>query len=141
MVKTISMECPYCAQTCELHLSSNAAIVILNCPDCKATLMHYENTSIPLSQSQVEVIKTFDGSPSVLKVLRDIMVENHQPAAQKLPLPTKQHTVSLRSEPQRATYKQMLPRKRKRCISGDDILDLQIELGLCRDVGEFVETM
>ena len=70
MVKTLQVKCPHCNQVSEIFLSTNACVIILNCPTCFSPIMYFERKIFLLSKKQVEAIKDTTRNASVLKMPR-----------------------------------------------------------------------
>lgn len=136
MVKTLSMTCPHCNHIAELFLSTNACVIVLNCPSCFSPLMYFENKIFLLSKKQVDAIKGTTHNNTVLKVLDRIA--NAEPDAEfSVPDPHKKTIIPELSPGCRSNGKNV----RQRDISDDDITNLRIELALCKDVQAFVDAL
>ena len=137
MVKTLLVKCPHCNQVSEIFLSTNACVIILNCPTCFSPIMYFERKIFLLSKKQVEAIKDTTRNASVLKMLDRIAHPEHtiRNTAKKLTQVHKTGSTSgseflldLSSRPDREKY-----------ICNDDITNLRIELALCSDTQQFIE--
>ena len=135
MVKTLSMTCPHCNHIAELFLSTNACVIVLNCPSCFSPLMYFENKIFLLSKKQVDAIKGTTQNTTVLKVLDRIA--HTEPVTESSATNPCKKTVNFNSSADRC--KNEHPQKRD--ISEDDITNLRIELALCNDVQDFIDAV
>lgn len=133
MVKTLSMTCPHCNHIAELFLSTNACVIVLNCPSCFSPLMYFENKIFLLSKKQVDAIKDTTQNTTVLKVLDRIA--HTEPATESSAANSCKKSVNFNSSPER--WNNEHPQQRD--ISEDDITNLRIELALCNDVQDFID--
>lgn len=133
MVKTLTMTCPHCTQISELYLSTNACVIVLNCPSCYSPIMYFENKMYLLSKNQVDAIKGTTQNAAVLKILDKIA---H-------PEPIIKNTGS--KVLKQACNKSLVPNTinhnlvDKKYICEDDITNLRIELALCNDSQCFID--
>jgi len=129
MVKTLSIECPHCNKTFDVFLSSNASMVILNCPLCVTPLIYYKTRCFVLSKHQIDRIRKSRQDTTVLKILHSI--------AREEPQSWRQHEEAV------PVGKYMVPATACRSygnghITRDDIVNLRIELETCIDSKEFI---
>jgi len=136
MVKTLSMTCPHCNHIAELFLSTNACVIVLNCPSCFSPLMYFENKIFLLSKKQVDAIKGITQNTNVLKVLDRIAHAEQVTENTTVPEPCKK-TINFNSSSD--SWCNELHRQRD--ISQDDITNLRIELALCNDVQDFIDSL
>lgn len=135
MVKTLTMTCPHCNQISDLYLSTNACVIVLNCPSCYSPIMYFENKMFLLSENQVNAIKGTTQNATVLKILDKIahpesMVNNtglspYKPFINPVATPHLFHNHIWN----------------RKYISEDDITNLRIELGLCTDCQSFIDKL
>lgn len=135
MVKTLSMTCPHCNHISELFLSTNACVIVLNCPSCYSPLMFFENKIFLLSKKQVDAIKGTTQNTTVLKILDRIahtesMAEN-----------TEINSVDKVLAPVPVINNFHPNQVYKKYISEDDIMNLKIELALCNDSQSFIDSL
>jgi len=130
MVKTLSIECPHCNKTFDVFLSSNASMVILNCPLCVTPLIYYKTRCFVLSKHQIDKIRKSRQDTTVLKILHSI--------AREEPQSCREHGAIL------PMGKYMVPAAA--CgtygdghITKDDIVNLRIDLETCVDSREFIK--
>jgi hypothetical protein len=140
MIKTLSIECPHCNKSFDVFLSSNASMVILNCPLCLTPLIYYKTRCFVLSKHQIDRIRKSRQDTTVLKILHSIAREESMPVSR----PTPQR----RSRDQRVPVaKYIAPRAGFRPVGNDnhitrdDIINLRIELETCSDCGQFIERL
>ncbi|MBD3393594.1 MAG: hypothetical protein GF418_15780 [Chitinivibrionales bacterium] len=136
VVRNFKIQCPSCHGTCELYLSTNAPIVILNCPNCWTPMLHNHNGVFILSQRQIDDLsrsKEF----SILNLLE--RVASREPAdarrAAALHDEFRDHAAAMIGT---STPPVFDARDR---ITEDDVLDLRIELETCRDSLEFISRL
>jgi hypothetical protein len=138
MVQTLKVTCPHCNQVAEIFLSTNACVIILNCPSCCSPIMYFDQKIFVLSQSQVDAIKNKARSSSMMSLLRKMTQPEEQPvrkmSAQQGACMEHGHTAFAPSSAIRNA-------DAKIHIGADDITNLKIELALCSDVGEFIDKM
>jgi len=127
MISKITITCPCCSQVSDIFLSTHSPIVLLNCPTCWAAVMYYDEDVFVLSDSQVEEIKKAGGGPKLNKLLERIV--QSKVAVTSGAHRTLHHTAVSHSLPAQV--------RNSRLISHDDIVNLQIELAICRDCSEF----
>ncbi len=136
MVKTLNMTCPHCNHIAELFLSTNACVIVLNCPSCYSPLMYFENKIFLLSKKQVDAIKGTTQNSTVLKILDKIaqtesIVDASGFDSNNKPLNSVPVINDNRNHEQ----------ARQRNINDDDITNLKIELALCKDVQDFINVI
>ena len=137
MIRNIKIQCPECHDTCELYLSTSAPIVILNCPNCWTPMMYNENGVFVLSENQLsELAKNSEFSISNLLD----RFSGHESAEMKMgsadhddPFAPPSTTISTSSPPAGYDVREV--------ITGDDIVDLRIELATCKDSLDFISRM
>jgi hypothetical protein len=130
MVKTLSIECPHCNKTFDVFLSSNASMVILNCPLCVTPLIYYKTRCFVLSKHQIDRIRKSRQDTTVLKILHSIAREE----------PQSWHN----DEDAVPVGKYMVPATSCRAcgsdsITRDDVVNLRIDLETCVDSKDFIE--
>ncbi len=136
MVKTLNMACPHCNHIAELFLSTNACVIVLNCPSCFSPLMYFENKIFLLSKKQVDAIKGTTQNTTVLKVLDRIA--HAEPVTENFATNSYKKTENSTPSPVRLNNNE---HTRQRDISEDDITNLRIELALCNDVQDFINAV
>lgn len=141
MVQTLTVTCPHCNQVSEIYLSTNACVIILNCPSCVSPIMYFDHKIFVLTQNQVDAIKNKTRSSAVMKMLEKIAQPQEQPVV-------------------KSSHKQMMqqnaPRMRISCDTGsvgvsasvrqkyigeDDVTNLKIDLALCNDSAAFIKSL
>jgi hypothetical protein len=136
MVKTLSIECPHCNKTFNVFLSSNASMVILNCPLCLTPLIYYKTRCFVLSKHQIDRIQKSRQDTTVLKILHSIAREEPRSCLQH-EAGRQRNASGVRVEKyittpaQSGTYGAHITR--------DDIINLKIELETCADCGQFID--
>jgi hypothetical protein len=136
MVKTLSIECPHCNKTFSVFLSSNASMVILNCPLCLTPLIYYKTRCFVLSKHQIDRIRKSRQDTTVLKILHSI--------AREEPPSWHQHEASRhRNESGVPVGKYISTAALCGACGGnitqDDIINLKIELETCADSKQFID--
>lgn len=141
MVKTLMMKCPGCGQTTEVFLSTNACMIILNCPSCFSPIMYFENKIFLLTNKQVNEIKGSTQNTNIIKMLDKIAHPEHTltqtQTAKKLTAAQQCSSCSETTHGYTHSYKPV----REKYICEDDITNLRIELALSNDVGQFLESI
>jgi hypothetical protein len=138
MVKTLSIECPHCNKTFDVFLSSNASMVILNCPLCLTPLIYYKTRCFVLSKNQIDRIRKSRQDTTVLKILHSIAREEPQSLHRRA-------TARRGVADEVPVSKYIAPRagfgssSSSSHITRDDIINLKIELETCSDCGQFIE--
>jgi hypothetical protein len=134
MVKNIAIECPHCNQTFEVFLSSNASMVILNCPTCLTPLVYYKTRCFELNQKQVDRIRNSKQESTVLRIIHSIAHDDT--------LSAKHHTCTIQTA---TAEKYIAPSatflSRGRYITQDDVINLRITLETCTDSKQFIELL
>lgn len=131
MVQTLSMKCPHCSQISDVFLSSNASVIILNCPVCTTPMLYFENRIFPLSDEQIEDIRNSRQDRAVMQILQSIVHDNGTVSnAIKAPGTAVKNSPPIVTSVTGGKY-----------ISEDDITNLRIELELCRDSQEFIDNL
>ena len=140
MVQTLNVTCPHCHQTAEIFLSTNACVIILNCPSCCSPIMYFDQKIFILSQSQVEAIKNKARSSSMMNLLRKMTKPEEEPVHK---LHALQHgtVTGPCNTPHIPVHSPDRASERKIHIGSDDITNLRIDLALCNDVAEFIDRM
>jgi hypothetical protein len=138
MVKTLSIECPHCNKTFKVFLSSNASMVILNCPLCMTPLIYYKTRCFVLSKHQIDRIRKSKQDTTVLKILHSIARED--PPQQAL----RRHSATLRCTAAPVPVgKYIAPGAGfsggNSTITRDDVINLRIDLETCADSKQFLE--
>lgn len=140
MVQDLMVECPHCHQIAEIFLSTNACVIILNCPACSSPMMYFDHKIFILTPQQLQTIKNKNKGLPSLSMLRNMFREEQEPVQKpsthlqraghmcpKVP-PVWENTLNI-SDPF------------KIIIGDDDITNLKIDLGISRDVLEFVAVL
>lgn len=144
MVKSLTVQCPHCHQVSDIYLSTNACVIVLNCPTCMSPIMYFENKIFLLTDKQVNAIKDTTHNAAIMRMLDriahpEVPVEKASLKATAHATNTSQslsevsggapaHNISSRSS-------------RDNDISPDDITNLRIELALCNDSQAFIDSL
>ena len=135
MVQELRVTCPHCHQVADIFLSTNACVIILNCPSCCSPIMYFDQKIFVLSEHQVEAIKNKSrGSGSMMNMLEK-MVKPEELPVRKNACCTEMSDAT--GTPYRIAPPESAPSEIY--IGSDDITNLKIELALCNDVLEFVD--
>jgi hypothetical protein len=132
MIRKISLICPDCHQPCQLYLSSDARIIILNCPTCWAPIMYHNYGTYLLTNSQISDLKKDAGEKSLMNILHDIG-EKKQPE----PVSHEKNELEYAAVP----VKKSAFQRKGSPISRDDITNLRIALETCTDTLEFINNL
>lgn len=138
MVQELTVECPHCHQVADIFLTTNACVIILNCPCCSSPIMYFDEKIFILTPQQLETIKKRSHSASAMNMLKNL-VKSEQ-------LPVKNQVLQRNEElVQEQLGKSILSRltppsnsDAKIHIGDDDITNLKIELGRCTSVEDFL---
>lgn len=138
MVKTLTVKCPHCNQVSEIFLSTNACVIILNCPTCLSPVMYFDRKIFPLSKTQIDEIKETKESGEMMKMLERISMPEQPVIKTAHKLAQVSGTVIQGKQP---CSSGIGLHQREKYISDDDITNLRIELALCRDSNEFIDSI
>ena len=133
MVQELKVKCPHCHQVAEIFLSTNACVIILNCPACCSPIMYFDHKIFILTDRQIEAIKNRASNNPATNIMRK--------KARPEELPVKKNVLygeSAASFGVSSNASSIQPHNQKIHIGTDDITNLKIELALCNDVSEFV---
>ncbi|MFP4163962.1 MAG: hypothetical protein ACLFQB_08975 [Chitinispirillaceae bacterium] len=131
MVQTLSMKCPHCSQISDVFLSTNASVIILNCPLCMTPMLYFEKRIFPLSDEQIEDIRTSRQDRAVMRILQNIVhSDSHSGQLESGGTAVKNQSKVISSAAPGGKY-----------ITDDDITNLRIELETCRDTQEFIDSL
>lgn len=138
MIKKVVIECSQCHQTCELFLSTDARIIIFNCPSCWTPVMYFRNRIFVLNQHQVDEIRNRAPQGSIMKILQKIVGSSSAVSA------VGQETEACAScagshEPCLVNTHGKL--SGNRAITRDDITNLRISLETCKDAQQFIDSL
>ena len=133
MVKKLTVKCRHCQQVSDLYLTTDARIVIFNCPSCWSTVMYHNGAMFVLNHDQVDKIVHAPDQETMAGVLASI-------AGRTLELGGVGNTESttLRESVKARIKLPVLHRDTELVITPDDVLNLRIELETCPDVAEFI---
>jgi len=131
MVKAITVECPCCHDVWELFLTSNAFLIILNCPKCYKTLLYHHHKCSLIDQHQIKQLQSADEESAIRNILKGIIKKE---AARPGGAP-------VRSEYQTAVLEMEKMRMVESRITRDDVTNLRIQLELCKDVKTFIDSL
>ncbi len=135
MVQELKVTCPRCRQTADIFLSTNACVIILNCPSCCTPIMYFDRKIFLLTERQIQAIKNKIGNNSASYLKNGAVL----PAK----LPVKKNAAVMRDFP--ATYisskdaVSLSNKYSKTAICEDDIVNLKIDLALCKDINDFLK--
>lgn len=139
MVQELVVKCPHCQQVAEIYLSTNACVIVLNCPTCSSPIMYFDHKIFLLSNKQLEALKN-NTRHNAMNEIRKM--------AQPPQLPVHKKQVQHKHASQENMC-DMSPRavissgasSKNILIGQDDITNLKIELALCDDVQQFIDKM
>jgi hypothetical protein len=138
MVNTLSIECPHCKKTFDVFLSSNASMVILNCPLCLTPLIYYKTRCFVLSKNQIDRIRKSRQDSTVLKILHSIAREEPRSWRQGSTRHRRSGGVPALKYSARGAGSGTFG-----CghITRDDVINLRIELETCSDSSQFIDRL
>ncbi|KMQ50016.1 hypothetical protein CHISP_3048 [Chitinispirillum alkaliphilum] len=139
MVTILTVTCPDCAQVSDIHLSSDAGVVILNCPNCSSPVMYFDNKIYLLSPNQIEAIRNSARESDMMNVLQKIVYSSKtKVVAQKSSKYSSGKTTEgmgvIRSSAEQNAAE-------RGYISDDDLINLRIELERCTDSKDFIDKL
>jgi len=141
MVQELTVECPHCHQVADIYLSTNACVIILNCPSCASPIMYFDQKIFILTPNQLDAIKNKARGSSMMSMLKKMMRPEELPVQNRAP-------VQQFHESHGSVHQQMVQHKfpvpscsTKIHIGTDEITNMKIDLEMCRDVQEFIQKM
>ncbi|NLD93302.1 MAG: hypothetical protein GX639_11615 [Fibrobacter sp.] len=148
MVKSLTVQCPHCHQVSDIYLSTNACVIVLNCPTCMSPIMYFENKIFLLTDKQVSAIKDTTHNAAIMRMLDRIahpevpVEKTAEKASMKATAHTTNSSQSLSEVSGGEPVHDIRSRSsRDRNISPDDITNLRIELALCNDSQAFIDRL
>lgn len=148
MVKSLTVQCPHCHQVSDIYLSTNACVIVLNCPTCMSPIMYFENKIFLLTDKQVSAIKDTTHNAAIMRMLDRIahpevpVEKTAEKASMKATAHTTNSSQSLSEVSGGVPARNIRSRSSKdRNISPDDITNLRIELALCNDSQAFIDRL
>jgi hypothetical protein len=138
MVKTLTVKCPHCLQVSQIYLSTNACVIILNCPSCLTPIMYFDRKIFLLTRNQVETIKNSQQESAVMRMLKRI-VKTEAPIRDTAGKIVRHCNTELVDRS--FTFHQQQVSTAEKYISEDDITNLRIELEVCRDSQQFIDRL
>jgi hypothetical protein len=148
MVKSLTVQCPHCHQVSDIYLSTNACVIVLNCPTCMSPIMYFENKIFLLTDKQVSAIKDTTHNAAIMRMLDRI-------AHPEVPVEKTAEKTSMKATARATNTSQSLAEvsgdvavhdnsdlsSRDKDICSDDITNLRIELALCNDSQAFIDSL
>lgn len=136
MIKTVTIHCPQCDQTCDLFITIDASMLMVTCPECGTPIISYDQDHFSTPVSKKTFISGTCLNPSTSHIIKKITdksncIANHDKKMDKC---------SLRINPARhpnseGTYSD------QKTIEPDDLTNLRIDLAMCKDVSEFIDRL
>lgn len=136
MVQKIKIQCPHCFEECELFLSTNAMVIVMNCPSCWTPLAAGKSGAMAISEDDMAQLAVDNRQKTMSRLLEKL---NSVTGA-----PKREHAKVLHSE---ASHKGHMGSDSDTnpslttdgCgITCDDITNLRIELATCEDSLDFI---
>lgn len=140
MVTILTVKCPHCEQISDVHLSTNAGVVILDCPQCSSPVMYFDDKIYLLSAAQIEVIRKSSRQSDIMRLLREV-VELEAPYTFSREEPLYEPSKKVAQPQSCSTAVSRIKTERQQVISSDDLTNLRIELELCTDSGDFIDRL
>lgn len=142
MVKTLTVQCPHCHQVSDIYLSTNACVIVLNCPTCMSPIMFFENKIFLLSEQQVDAIKDTTHNAAIMRML-DRIAHPEMPVRNTAEKVTQVHSSSAccRMDSGLPSVDFSDRTSRESDICNDDLTNLRIELALCGDSQQFIDNL
>ena len=130
-MKPLYVKCPHCKEVSELFLGSEAYMIVLNCPSCNSALMYYYGKTFEIDEGEIEKIQGNLQMTTVQGILKNI---NAREGAKS------RTSMMVKPAEQRATHKAGAPVRESHLIP-DDITNLKIDLGMAKDVNDFIKNI
>ena len=129
-MSTIQITCPHCKEESEIHLESDARMVVLSCAHCKTSLMYYYGETFQVDSVEMSTLseKRMQAVQGYMK-LKD---PNQVSATQ-----TSKTLAKRKGEPAHAVGAPVLDRQ----IHEDDLTNLRIDLETAEDVLDFINRL
>jgi hypothetical protein len=139
MVKNMIIQCPSCHEVSELFLSSNAAVIVLNCPHCWTPILSNKSGVYILPENNIKAIKTVKNDNDIMKLLDSmpVMEEQPSPAMREQKVRNYKYSHCQASNAASTTF----AGTRDDLISHDDITNLRIKLETCQDSKDFIDQL
>ncbi|MFP4520801.1 MAG: hypothetical protein ACLFQK_01520 [Fibrobacterota bacterium] len=152
-MKSIVVKCPECGDISELFLTSDAHMIILNCPGCKTPMMYYYGNTFKIDEKEIEKFGkdgSFKNIAGLLGAASGKKQFSSSKAAKSKPLFNPEKTKSKTKEAP-VNYrkyefkKEFRPRHKagepvsEKIITRDDVINLKIEFSRINTVQEFLD--
>ncbi len=132
-MNTLRIHCPHCGGNSQLYLASRPLILVVNCPDCQATLLHSED-------------ETFKVDSSKIVHMNSLQIREYIHNLKDLSQSVKTSTIS---PPRLRSFNKSVPRAshsagealREAHITPDDLINLKIDLESCMDISDFIKKL
>jgi hypothetical protein len=138
MITTLDVKCPHCGQVSQIFLSTSVSVIILNCPSCFSPIMYFRRKIFLLDQQQLnkiagpaaratevfKLIEQLDGVKATAPCFAEKAAHFKENARQIVP-----------------AERFAIDRPEGKYITGDDCTNLRIELELCRDSQQFIDSI
>lgn len=134
MLRKVKVECPHCHMVSQLHLGTEAPVIVVRCPSCSTSLLVSNGQMVVLSDDEMEAMRGEDGN----EILQRILSEHGLPGGQErcdAPVSPKRETADQQDD----DSVEDPPAPSVREIGYDDVLDVYTELEHCADSREFIE--
>lgn len=142
MVKNLTVQCPHCHQVSDIFLSTNACVIILNCPTCFSPIMYFDKKIFLLTKNQVDAIKDTTHNAAIMRMLDRIAHPELPVRNSAKKLTQSQGGTSVQVATASACSVEVSDRAlREIQICEDDITNLRIELALCTDSQQFIDQL
>ena len=162
MVKSLTVQCPHCHQVSDIYLSTNACVIVLNCPTCMSAIMYFEKKIFLLNDKQVDAIKDTTHNAAIMRMLDRIAhpeipvektekVEKTTAAAKASAAQAAVSNATQADTDNGHSCKSVAPSvsaskysgrpQRDRDICSDDVTNLKIDLALCDDSQAFIDSL
>jgi Zn-finger nucleic acid-binding protein len=131
-MKKIRLICPACKKSHPLALKSEKSVLLLNCPECRAILLHYGDATYQVEKSEIKDLSQKKNLKSVYALLELISRKEGKRQRGKAVLfkPQKLSLSKAQGKPMRTEP-----------IGQDEVLDLIIELQTSASVTDFLEKL
>lgn len=129
MLRKVRVECPRCHLVCQLHLATDAPMVVIRCPSCATSLMTCGGRAVVLSETEMEAIRRGDGNSLMIRHMQKHFLGGTAKPAQ--PQPVVHHAPP-------AVARLGADERGQREITHDDVVDVYCSLETCADSAEFI---
>lgn len=141
MVQELTVECPHCHQVADIYLSTNACVIILNCPSCASPIMYFDQKIFVLTPNQLDAIKNKTRGSSMMSMLKKMIKPEEQPVQNRVVSQKHHETHESVHQVHTPDHFPVPSCSAKIHIGNDEITNMKIDLAMSNDVLEFIGKM